>query len=69
MAPEQLYNFSMAREPADVYAIGKILYESVDSKMSDKVRPFKQVRNQPMLRTAPAFTSYRPPSSSSRLRP
>jgi serine/threonine protein kinase len=44
MAPEQYYNFSMAREPADVYAIGKILYESVEGKISDKALPFKQAQ-------------------------
>jgi serine/threonine-protein kinase len=42
MAPEQFYNFSMAREPADIYSIGKILYEIVEGKMSDKAKPFKQ---------------------------
>jgi eukaryotic-like serine/threonine-protein kinase len=43
MAPEQFYNFSMAREPADIYSIGKILFEIVEGKMSDKAKPFKQV--------------------------
>ncbi len=43
VAPEQFYNFSMAREAADVYSIGKILYEVVEGKMTDKVKPFKQV--------------------------
>ncbi|MBI5593586.1 MAG: serine/threonine protein kinase [Deltaproteobacteria bacterium] len=43
MAPEQFYNFSMAREPADIYSIGKILYELVDGKISEKTKPFKQV--------------------------
>ena len=44
MAPEQFYNFSMAREPADIYSIGKILYEVVEGKISEKAKPFKQVR-------------------------
>ena len=45
MAPEQFYNFSMAREPADIYSVGKILYEVVfEGKMSEKAKPFKQVR-------------------------
>ena len=44
MAPEQFYNFSLAREPADIYAIGKILYEVVEGKMSEKIKPFKQAR-------------------------
>lgn len=43
MAPEQFYNFSMAREPADIYSIGKILYEVVEGKISEKAKPFKQV--------------------------
>ncbi len=42
MAPEQFYNFSMAREPADIYSIGKILYELVEGKISQKMKPFKQ---------------------------
>ncbi|MFZ3046840.1 MAG: serine/threonine-protein kinase, partial [Desulfatirhabdiaceae bacterium] len=42
MAPEQFYNFSMAREPADIYSIGKILYELVEGKISEKTNPFKQ---------------------------
>jgi eukaryotic-like serine/threonine-protein kinase len=43
VSPEQFYNFSMARETADIYSIGKILYEVVEGKMTDKVKPFKQV--------------------------
>jgi len=44
MAPEQFFNFSLAREPADIYSIGKILYEAVDGKISGKSTPLKQVR-------------------------
>ncbi|RJQ62943.1 MAG: serine/threonine protein kinase [Desulfobacteraceae bacterium] len=44
MAPEQFYNFSMAREPADIYSIGKILYEVVEGKISEKAKPFKQAK-------------------------
>lgn len=44
MAPEQFYNFSLAREPADIYSMGKILYEVVDGKISEKAKPFKQVK-------------------------
>ena len=44
MAPEQFYNFSMARETADVYAIGKILFEVVEGKISEKSKPFQQVK-------------------------
>ncbi|MFZ2631431.1 MAG: protein kinase [Desulfosalsimonadaceae bacterium] len=44
MAPEQFYNFSMAREPADIYSIGKILYEVVEGQISEKSHTFKQVK-------------------------
>ena len=44
MAPEQFYNFSLAREPADIFSIGRILFEVVEGKMTDRVKPFKQVR-------------------------
>ena len=44
MAPEQFYNFSMAREAADIYSLGKILYEAVEGKISDKTKPFLQVK-------------------------
>ncbi len=44
MAPEQFYNFSLAREAADIYSLGKILYEVVEGRISDKVKPFKQMR-------------------------
>lgn len=44
MAPEQFYNFKLAREPADIFSIGRILYEVVEGKISDNLRPFKQAR-------------------------
>lgn len=44
MAPEQFYNFSLARAPADIFSIGRILYEVVEGRITDKVKPFKQVR-------------------------
>lgn len=44
MAPEQFYNFSLAREPADIFSIGRILYEVVEGKIDEKVKPFRQVR-------------------------
>ena len=40
MAPEQYNNFSMAREPADIFAIGRILFEIVEGKITEKVIPF-----------------------------
>lgn len=44
MAPEQFFNFSLVRETADVYSIGKILSEAVEGKITEKVRPLKQAR-------------------------
>jgi serine/threonine-protein kinase len=44
MAPEQYNNFSLARESADIFAIGRILYEAVEGKITEKVTPFKQVQ-------------------------
>ena len=44
MAPEQYNNFSMAREPADIFAIGRILFEIVEGKITEKVIPFTQVQ-------------------------
>lgn len=43
IAPEQFYNFSLARAPADIFSIGSILYEVVEGRISDKLKPFKQV--------------------------
>lgn len=44
MAPEQYNNFSMAREAADIFAIGRILFEIVEGKITEKVIPFTQVQ-------------------------
>ena len=44
MAPEQYNNFSLARESADIFAIGRILFEVVEGKITEKVTPFKQVQ-------------------------
>ena len=44
MSPEQFYNFSLAREPSDVFSLGRILYEAVEGTITEKVKPFKQVR-------------------------
>lgn len=43
MAPEQFYNFSLTKETADIYAVGKILYEVVEGKLTQKSKPFEQV--------------------------
>ncbi len=44
MAPEQYNNFSLARETADIFAIGRILFEAVEGKITEKITPFKQVQ-------------------------
>ncbi len=44
MAPEQYNNFSLARESADIFAIGRILFEAVEGKITEKITPFKQVQ-------------------------
>ncbi|MGB3209964.1 MAG: protein kinase [Desulforhopalus sp.] len=44
MAPEQYSNFSLARESADIFAIGRILFEVVEGKITEKITPFKQVQ-------------------------
>jgi len=44
MAPEQFYNFSLARAPADIFSIGRILCEVVEGRITEQVKPFKQVR-------------------------
>jgi len=44
MAPEQYNNFSLARESADIFAIGRILFEIVEGKITEKTTPFTQVQ-------------------------
>ncbi|MGB3226223.1 MAG: protein kinase [Desulforhopalus sp.] len=44
MSPEQFYNFSLAREPSDIFSLGRILYEVVEGTMTEKIKPFKQVK-------------------------
>ncbi len=44
MSPEQFYNFSLAREPSDIFSLGRILYEVVEGAMPEKIKPFKQVK-------------------------
>ncbi len=43
MAPEQFADFRKAGPEADIYALGKILYEAVSGKMDPKQVPFIQV--------------------------
>lgn len=43
MAPEQFEDFRKAGPVADIYALGKILFEAVAGKMDPKTVPFKSV--------------------------
>ncbi|MBU1056619.1 MAG: protein kinase [Proteobacteria bacterium] len=42
MSPEQFMDFRMAGNQADIYSLGKILYEAVCGKMNQGVIPFRQ---------------------------
>jgi serine/threonine-protein kinase len=44
MAPEQFADFRKAKIPADIYSLGKIIYEAVIGKLDQKTVPFKAVR-------------------------
>ena len=41
MAPEQFMDFRKVGPQADIYALGKILYEAVDGKIGPKTIPLK----------------------------
>jgi serine/threonine-protein kinase len=43
MAPEQFADFRKAKIPADIYSLGKILYEAIVGKLDQKTVPFKSV--------------------------
>jgi serine/threonine-protein kinase len=53
MAPEQFMDFRKAGPQADIYALGKILYEAVEGKIETKTIPLKAVEltetTQPLL--------------------
>lgn len=58
MAPEQFEDFRKAGPEADIYALGKILFEAVEGKLDPKAVPFKSVGLQaaetPLLRAIDA---------------
>lgn len=41
MSPEHFFDFRKADHCADIYSLGKILYEAVDGKINEKTLPFK----------------------------
>ena len=43
MAPEQFFDFGRADQRADIYSLGKILYEAVSGKMPPDMIPFRRV--------------------------
>lgn len=43
MAPEQFTDFRKADQTADIYALGKLLFEGVDGKLDQKTLPMKRV--------------------------
>lgn len=43
MSPEHFFDFRKADCCADIYSLGKILYEAIDGKINEKTLPFKAV--------------------------
>ncbi len=46
MAPEQFTDFRKADQTADIYALGKLLYEGIDGKLDQRTLPMKKVSIQ-----------------------
>ncbi len=44
MAPEQFMDFRKVGPPADIYSLGKILFEAVEGKIESKTIPLKSVK-------------------------
>lgn len=44
MAPEQYSDFRKSENQADIYALGKILFEAINGKMEEKILPFKSAK-------------------------
>jgi serine/threonine-protein kinase len=44
MSPEHFYDLRRADRRADIYSLGKILFEAIDGKITSKMIPFKQAR-------------------------
>ena len=44
MSPEHFFDFRKADQRADIYSLGKILFEAIDGKISDRHMPFKTIK-------------------------
>ena len=44
MSPEHFFDFRRADQQADVYSLGKILYEAIAGKITSKMKPFQKER-------------------------
>jgi serine/threonine protein kinase len=43
MSPEHFYDFKKADQQADIYSLGKILFEAIAGKITSQILPFKSV--------------------------